>query len=216
MPKRHRRGRSQVGRALLPRPGPSVFPDRIVSTPVLLRSFRAQDAAQVQVLAGDIRVARTTGLIPHPYLDGMAEAWIASHEHDRSMGTQYTYAVTRHEDGLVVGAVSLRPLANEHENLGYWIGHPFWGCGYATAAARALVALAFSSLDCNPLTASYLAENPASGRVLDKCGFSIVRRFSREHRGVCKDFIVKGITPEEWQDWIERDASTKSGRANAH
>jgi ribosomal-protein-alanine N-acetyltransferase len=183
-----------------------VFPDRIVSTPVLLRTFDMSDAPQVQLLAGDARVAEPTGLIPHPYGDGLAEAWIASHEHTRTTGTEFVYAITRHEDGVLVGTIALRPMANEHENLGYWIGHPYWGNGYATAAARALVALAFSWLDCNVVTASHLARNPASGRVMEKCGFSVIRRGIRPHRGSPQEYVVCGITAEAWQQWIENGA----------
>ncbi len=173
------------------------------------------DAPRVQLLAGDARVAEPTGLIPNPYEDGMAEAWIASHDHNRTTGTEFVYAITRHEDGVVVGAIALRPMANEHENLGYWVGRPYWGNGYATAAAQALVALAFSWLDCNIVTASHLARNPASGRVMAKCGFSVLRRDVRSHRGTPEEYIVCGITPEAWQQWIEngeRDDGRGSSR----
>jgi RimJ/RimL family protein N-acetyltransferase len=184
-----------------------VFPDRIVSSPVLLRTFNMSDAPRVQTLASDPRVAEPTGVIPQPYGDGTAEAWIASHERTRTTGAEFVYAITRHEDGLLVGAIALRPAANEHENLGYWIGHPYWQRGYATAAARALVALAFSWLDCEMVTASHLARNPASGRVMEKCGFSVIRREIRPHRGALEDHVVYGITADAWQQWIESPAS---------
>ena len=184
-----------------------MFPDRIVSSPVLLRTFLTSDAPRVRMLAGDARVAEPTGVVPHPYGDHVAEGWIASHEHTRTTGAEFVYAITRHEDGVLVGAIALRPMANEHENLGYWVGHPYWGHGYATAAAQALVALAFSWLDCNVLTASHLARNAASGRVMEKCGFSVIRRGTRPHRGALEDYVVCGITAEAWQQWIEHGAA---------
>ncbi len=56
--------------------------------------------------------------------------------------------------------------------LGYWLGRPFWGHGYATEAARKLAGFAFSRLKATQLTAGYFHDNPASGRVLEKVGFA--------------------------------------------
>jgi RimJ/RimL family protein N-acetyltransferase len=55
--------------------------------------------------------------------------------------------------------------------IGYWIGVPFWGCGYATEASQGLIDHAFGSLGYEVLTASARVSNPASRRVLEKCGF---------------------------------------------
>ena len=91
-----------------------------------------------------------------------------------------------------------RARADAGDSLGYWIGRPYWGHGYATAAARAIIALAFSRLDIDVLTAIHLVRNPASGRVLAKCGMSELRREMRPHRDG---------TPEEFRVWmIDRDA----------
>ncbi len=69
--------------------------------------------------------------------------------------------------GLGRGAAEGRQGAE----LGYWIGVPFWGCGYATEAARRLIDHAFGGLGYEVLTASARVSNPASRRVLEKCGF---------------------------------------------
>jgi RimJ/RimL family protein N-acetyltransferase len=175
------------------------LPARALVWPVVLRPFVPGDAPRVQSLAGDRAVADTTSIIPHPYRDGMAEAWIAGQDSERSAGTQYIYAIARADDEQLVGAIALRPIATAQENLGYWIGREFWGRGYATAAARAVVALAFTCLDCQQLTASHLSRNVASGRVLEKCGLDVVRRVVREHRGKSEEFCVRGITRDAWE-----------------
>jgi len=90
---------------------------------VVLRPFSAADAAEVMRLAGDHAVADTTLHIPHPYLAGMAEEWIATHQaaFDREQGV--TLAITRKPDGALVGAISLMGMAKGHQaELGYWIG----------------------------------------------------------------------------------------------
>ena len=176
-----------------------MLPEHIFCSPIVLRHFEPVDAPRVQQLAGERVVADTTAVIPHPYRDGMAEAWIATHEHERASGKQYTFAIARADDGLLVGAIALRPVASEDENVGYWVGREYWGHGYATAATRAIVALAFCCTDCQQLTASYLARNPASGRVMEKCGLVLVRREAREHRGKAEQFCLRGITRDAWE-----------------
>lgn len=178
-----------------------MLPERITSLPITLRPFTLDDAPRVQLLAGDFAVAETTALIPHPYGSGMAEEWIGTHQRDRDRGHSFTYAITRAGDGLLVGAIDVRPKADEHENFGYWIGVPYWGCGYATSAARAVVALTFSYLECDQVTASHLVRNPASGRVMEKCGLTLVQTINREHRGKREAFHVRGITRDAWERW---------------
>jgi RimJ/RimL family protein N-acetyltransferase len=178
-----------------------LLPEQVTSLPIKLRPFALEDAPRVQLLAGDFAVAETTALIPHPYPNGLAEAWIATHQAQRDRGIAFVYAITQAEDGLLVGAIEVRPVAEEHENFGYWIGAPYWGRGFATAAARAAVALTFSYLDCDQMTASHLLRNPASGRVMEKCGLTPVQRVTRTHRGKQEPFCIRGITRDAWERW---------------
>jgi RimJ/RimL family protein N-acetyltransferase len=176
-----------------------LLPERALAFPVALRAFTHADAARVQVLAGERAVAETTALIPHPYPDGAAAAWIAAQARDRAAGREYTYAVTAAGDELVLGAIALRPAATEGDNLGYWIGRAYWGRGYATAAARAVIALAFTLLELDLVTASHLARNPASGRVLEKCALRPLRTEVRLHRGADEPFCVRVLSRAAWE-----------------
>ena len=180
-----------------------MLPERVLAAPVALRPLEQDDAPRVQLLAGEREVAETTALIPHPYPDGAAEAWIAMQARERAAGREYTYAVTSSEDGCLVGAIGLRPAPIDRESLGYWIGRPYWGRGYATAAARAIIALAFGLLDIETLTASHLARNAASGRVMEKCGMQLLRTGTREHRGAQEAFCVRSITREAWMTMLD-------------
>jgi RimJ/RimL family protein N-acetyltransferase len=139
---------------------------------LVLRPFDATDAAAIQRLAGDCQVASTTLTIPHPYEDGMAEAWIEPHAANWAEKKALTLAVSTTADGLV-GAVGLR-LRFEHlrAELGYWIGVPFWNPGYATEAASAIIEFGFSALGLNRIEAHHFTRNPASGRVLEKLGMT--------------------------------------------
>jgi RimJ/RimL family protein N-acetyltransferase len=178
-----------------------LLPERVTSLPVALRPFALDDAPRVQLLAGEYAVSETTALIPHPYLDGMAEEWISTHQVERDRGIAYVYAITRAEDSLLVGAIEARPVADAHENFGYWIGAPYWGHGFATAAVRAVISLMFGYLDCDEVTASHLVRNPASGRIMEKCGLKLMQTTIREHRGKREPFCIRGITREAWERW---------------
>lgn len=135
-----------------------------------LRPFRMEDAPDVRQLAGDIAVAATTLNIPHPYEEGLAEAWIATHREKVENGEMVVYAVTLRDSDKLVGAISIAMKEHDRGEMGYWIGKPYWNQGYATESARAMIALGFEVLGLNKISASHLVGNPASGRVMEKAG----------------------------------------------
>jgi len=145
---------------------PTLATERLV-----LRPFTLADAEAVQRLAGAEEIADTTLNIPHPYADGLAEAWIESHADAFRDRERVALAITD-SNAVLVGAISLRlDLGHRRAELGYWIGLPFWERGYATEAAVAMVGYGFKELGLNRIFAHHLARNPASGRVLEKTGF---------------------------------------------
>lgn len=149
----------------------------LVTQRLHLRPFTAADAAAVQRLAGAHEVALNTLLIPHPYPDGAAEAWIAKH----AQSAELTFAI---DDGQLVGAIGLR-VEPEHARaeIGYWIGVPFWGRGYATEAAAAVVRFGFEEHPLNRIFAQVFRRNPASARVLEKIGL--------RHEGTLRQHLKK-------------------------
>lgn len=162
---------------------------------LVLRPFQLSDATSVQRLAGAREVADTTLSIPHPYPDGAAVSWIATHEGAWTRHESATLAVTEAEAGLI-GAISMRiELAQRRAELGYWIGLPFWGRGYATEAARAMIAWGFSHVGVERIYAHHMTRNPASGRVMAKAGMqhegTLRRHFYRW--GVAEDVALWGI-----------------------
>jgi RimJ/RimL family protein N-acetyltransferase len=168
---------------------------------LMLRPFSAVDAPAVQRLAGTAAVAEMTLNIPHPYADGMAEAWIATHQEAWVAGTAVTFAITTASDGLC-GTVSLRiTRAHDRGELGYWIGQPFWGRGLATEAVTAVLAFAFDTLALHRIQASHLPRNPASGRVMQKVGM--------QREGLHRGRYRKGSVFED----VEEYAVLRSDRA---
>ena len=139
-----------------------------------LRPFALGDAADVQRLAGDARIAETTTTIPHPYPDGAAEAWIHEHESFFAAKKLLTLAVTRREDGQLLGTVSLLDWheAYARAELGYWIGAPYWGMGYCTEAVTTLLRHATDKLKITRVVGRCLTRNKASERVMLRVGLS--------------------------------------------
>jgi [ribosomal protein S5]-alanine N-acetyltransferase len=173
-----------------------VLPPAIDGGRVRLRHLTLRDAPAVQRLAGDAAVASMTATIPHPYPPGAARAWIATHPRARHAG-DFVYAVTR-GDGTLVGTLGLRIAPNPHGNVGYWIGRPYWGQGYATAAARAGIDSLFRHTGLAWLMAAHLASNRASARVLAKCGMREVARVKVEHRGAGAMLVLRRIDRGDW------------------
>jgi RimJ/RimL family protein N-acetyltransferase len=166
-----------------------------------LRPFAAADAALVQQLAGDRRIADTTVNIPHPYPDGAAKAFIAQQAEAFAAGTGAAFAVTLREGGALIGACDLTISPRfRHAEMGYWIAAEHWNCGYATEAAGAVLAYAFGDLDLHRVHAHHLSRNASSGRVMLKLGMTHEGRL-REHIlrwERFEDVEVYGILREEW------------------
>ena len=178
----------------------SAFP--LHTARLLLRAFTLDDAADVQRLAGDRIIADTTRVVPHPYLDGMAEDWIKTHEDPSKATLQIQLAVEEVATGSLAGAISLVDLNHQDSRaeMGYWIGQPYWGKGYCTEASQTLLNYAFNALELHRVTAKYLRRNPASGRVLEKIGMTqegVLRRHNKKWDAF-EDVVVCGILREEW------------------
>jgi RimJ/RimL family protein N-acetyltransferase len=133
-------------------------------------------AGAVQRLACDPGVIATTNL-PDPYPEHGAEAWIRYLRPRHEAGVEYAFAMIAgpEEAGAeqVVGVCGLLDVSAEAAEMGYWVGRPFWGRGYATAACAQLVAFAFDRVPVRRLHAYPLARNRASCRVLEKLGFAL-------------------------------------------
>lgn len=168
-----------------------------------LRPFAASDAPEVQRLAGDRDVAHPTLNIPHPYEDGMAEAWIVTHRESFAAGDTLTLAVTDKESGRLLGAIGLRLVPRfSHAEMGYWIGKPYWNRGYGSEAARAVLGYAFDVLQLHRIFARHMTRNPASGRVMQKIGMQYEGRM-REHAmrwGQFEDLDYYGILRSEYDE----------------
>jgi RimJ/RimL family protein N-acetyltransferase len=131
-----------------------------------MRAPRLEDAKTVAALANERRIAENTARIPHPYKIADADGFIRGA--NKSDGEAVFLITLR--DKTVIGACGVTAQEQTPE-LGYWLGVEHWGKGYATEALHAVIDYAFTDLEHIALQAGARVTNPASRRVLEKCGF---------------------------------------------
>ena len=146
------------------------------SDSLILRPWLLSDASALFALASDPSVGPSAGWPPHGSVEDSAGII------KEVLSAPKTYAVVLKATGELVGCAGFNagdaanmPLKDGELELGYWIGKPFWGRGYATEAARAVVERGFSELGLSGIHSAYYDGNEKSKHVLDKLGFAYVR-----------------------------------------
>jgi len=134
---------------------------------LLLRPGWRDDAAALTAAIGEYAIVSKLARAPWPYSLADAEAFLAAEP--GPLPNALIFARTRGAPRLV-GGIGL-DQTDAGVELGYWIARPYWGLGFATEAARAVVEMADNSLRLPHLVAGHFADNPASAHVLRKLGF---------------------------------------------
>ncbi len=186
-----------------------MFPDltrddvfRLETRRLWLRWPRHADCAAILRLAGDKRVADMTATLPHPYPADEATRFVFKARKANALGRALRLAITpKAKPNQLIGMVGIEAPAEDEADpfLGYWLGAPHWGRGFATEAARALLDAFFAYTGEARLAASARRDNVASRRVLEKCGF--VAAGARE-----KEFPARGSVFEVVDLRLDRPA----------
>ena len=159
-----------------------MFPDlarddvfRLETARLWLRWPRSSDDAAIHRFCSLWDVARWTARIPHPYPPGSAERFIYAAREANASGRDLTLVLAPKKGKRdVLGSISLESRGTDRLSLGFVVAPEYWNKGLATEAARAMVKAGFSLTPAVEILASASIENPASRRVLDKCGFELV------------------------------------------
>jgi RimJ/RimL family protein N-acetyltransferase len=134
--------------------------------------LRAPEQRDIPAIAGfcaDLDVSRMVTRMPHPYAPEDAEDFIGRVQaHDPMRERVF---LIEHEAEGPVGMLGFHPGEDPFPEMGYWIGKPFWGRGFATEAAEAGLVWARRDWGRKAVMAGHFPDNPASGRVLAKSGF---------------------------------------------
>ena len=150
---------------------------------LIIRRFVLSDANDVFECCNDYDVVKTTLGIPWPYTKEMAESWIDKLAEREAEGSSYEFAICLKENpDKIIGCIALtdvHPKAKRAE-MGYWVARKYWKQGIATEAAKEMLRFGFDKLGLHSIIARYFNINPASGRVMEKCGMTYVGTI-REH-----------------------------------
>ena len=136
---------------------------------LILRPLQDRDAGLISLYVGDERVAMNLAVVPHPYPEGAAEAYI---EYSRKPETDEIIWVIE-LNGELIGVISISPRDTGRGNMGYWLAPQFWGAGFTPEALAAVVNYGrlngFKGLDAGVHQGNY-----GSARVLIKEGFEYI------------------------------------------
>ncbi|MGH6956479.1 MAG: GNAT family N-acetyltransferase [Caulobacteraceae bacterium] len=160
-----------------------------------LRPPTMADAPRLAALANDYDVTRMTGSMPYPYARADAEAFVA-HALRADPAEEALFVIDLPGDGPV-GTIGLDPDGVIAAEVGYWLGRPYWGRGYATEAVAAVLAWASGGWGRRCVTARHFFDNPASAAVLIKAGFLYTGRAEvRASRARGEDVLTR------WMVWL--------------
>jgi RimJ/RimL family protein N-acetyltransferase len=170
----------------------------IETTRLTLRAFTEADIPELLPLIGTREIAATTLRIAHPYSEQNARDFIAMSRHEDKIWL----AITQRSDGRLCGGVGLMlELEHQRAELGYWVGVPYRGKGYATEAAQAMLQYGFDTLKLHRISAMCMTHNSASGKILLKVGMRH-EGYLREHQckwGQFVDVDCYGMLRSEWK-----------------
>jgi RimJ/RimL family protein N-acetyltransferase len=129
-----------------------------------LRKPTLADVKAISLIANDRRIAENTRL-PHPYSQDHAVDFVRDIARAQR---QTVFLIQHHYTPIGMVGVDWR---EEIPELGYWLGVEYWGRGFATEAARAVIDFTFEEFDLEVLKSGARVANPTSRNVLEKCGF---------------------------------------------
>lgn len=158
-----------------------------VNDSIHLSPFRQGDQAALVEHLQEKEIYDRTLRIPYPYRRADADWWIDEAARLAGQVGQPVQLAIRNEADNLIGGCGLDGLADgktHRAEIGYWLARPYWGRGIMTGVVRGLCDHAFAQLGLVKITAHVFADNPASARVLLKCGFE-QEGYLRKH--YCKD-----------------------------
>lgn len=162
---------------------------------LVLRPWREEDAVALFELAKDPRVGPACGWKPHESAEESRTVL------DRILINDFTYAVELRATGELVGNISLMPpgesaYAREpgQAEIGFWLGHDYWGNGYMPEACRELIRFGFEEGQLREILCCHSRDNRNSAKAQEKSGFT----FLFSDTGAADTKIVNHLAREDW------------------
>lgn len=170
---------------------------------LLLRDFVKADWRAVHEYASDPDVVRYMPWGPNSVDETKAFVSRALAGQREAPRTKHELAVILREQGRLIGGCGIRVSApsDRRADMGYCLHREFWGAGYATEAAVALLEFGFGRLGLHRIVATCDVDNAASARVLEKIGMRREAAFREDSlmRGDWRDSYLYAILEDEWR-----------------
>ena len=144
------------------------------------------DGDQSAIVAGlnNKAIYDCTLRIPYPYLMDHANAWIDSVVKQTASAECVTHFAIRNESEYLIGGFSFEPPRPDHprrSEIGYWLAESYWNRGLMSQIVARMCDYGFQKLQLLKIVAGVFASNPASARVLEKCGFVLEGKLSKQY-----------------------------------
>jgi len=182
-----------------------------ITTPrLLLREFKASDWSAVHAYQSDPRYLQY-----YPWNDrkpGEVKAFVHMFldQQQQKPRTKFQLAAILKTNHQLIGTCGLRLDSpdSQQADIGYELAPPYWGKGYATEAANAMLDYGFRTLRLHRIWSWCIADNHRSSRVLEKIGMRLEGRlreneYFKEHYW---DTLVYAILASEWQSQTDGEA----------
>ena len=183
---------------------PAVFPV-LTTMRFVMRQLQQKDLGQLVIRCNNENISKQTYNLPFPYTEEFAELRLGFIGDGFLKGERIVWLITEKNTGIIVGEMGLH-LKKEHETaeLGYWVAEEFWGKGIATEVLAFVLDFGFRELGLHKIFATHFGDNPASGKVMQKCGMKHegVLRSHVNSRGEYKDLVQFGLLQSEWKGLI--------------
>ncbi|WP_027626347.1 GNAT family N-acetyltransferase [Clostridium lundense] len=170
---------------------------------LILRQFSEKDATEMyNNWASDTEVTKYLTWPTHSSVEVTSKVigmWVDNYKNMEC----YQWAIELKENGQVIGSISLMNIDNHVENceIGYCIGKAFWNKGIVTEAFSSIIDFAFNQVGFQRITGRHHVGNPASGKVMEKCGLKyegLLRKISKNSSGILVDCKYYSILKDEY------------------
>lgn len=172
---------------------------------ILFRLWRDEDAETLYKYASDPEVGPRAGWPPHKSVEESREIIRTVFNSDHMCAIEFK------ETGEPIGCMGYMvhgesniDIGENDAEVGYWVARPYWNRGICTEALRLLIDYCFREKGFRTLWADYFPDNPASGKVMEKCGFrdtGLVNRCSRLQIGCDKPVRIMRLDCQLYQSY---------------
>ena len=169
---------------------------------LMIREFKQTDIDSIHEYASDPEVVRYMPFEPNTPEQSKNYFERAINRQQEETRTDYELAVIHKESNKLIGGCRLNKVSDIQAQIGFIYNKKYWGYGYATETAKALVDYGFTELGIHRIYATCDPDNVASKRVLEKAGLVLEGRL-RENmmiHGRFRDSLILGILKHEWEE----------------